>query len=116
MKTGFLEYLKKNYILALLAFLFSCACFFVMLTHNMVLIDEEVHLTETVADPVYFLFGSRYTDYLLGKLFWNGRIIPFFSDFFALLIWNVSAFIFGSVFFREEHKSAARFISLAYFS
>ena len=87
-----------------------------MLTHNMVLIDEEVHLTVKTADPVYFLFASRYTNYLLGKLFWNGRIIPFFSDFLALVIWNVSAFLFGSVFFREEHTPVVRFISLAYFS
>ena len=82
----------------------------------MVLIDEEVHLTAAGVDPVYFLFGSRYTNYLLGKLFWNGRIIPFFTDFFALIMWNVSAFLFGSVFFRRDHSPFVRFAALAYFS
>ena len=115
MRVGFWDYLKKNRGALLGAFLFSCACFFVIFTKQAVMIDEEFHMTGA-ADPTLFLYGSRYTNYLLGRLFFNSRIIPFWTDFFALILWNVSALIFGFIFFEEEHSLFTRFVSLAYFS
>ena len=115
MKLSISEYIKKNFISFIISVLFSLACFSFMLTHNMVLIDEEFHLTES-SDPSIFLGASRFTNYLLAKIFWNGRIIPFFTDFFALILWNVSAFIIYYPFYSKEHTFAQKTFAFSYFS
>jgi len=108
-------YIEKNKKILFYSIVFSCICFGFMLTHHMVLIDEEFHYN-TQSRPELFLAAQRFTNYLLGKVYANGRIIPFFTDFSSIVLWNISGFIFGLCFFKENHSPLSRFIALSYFS
>lgn len=108
-------YIEKNKKILFYSIVFSCICFGFMLTHHMVLIDEEFHYN-TQSRPELFLAAQRFTNYLLGKVYANGRIIPFFTDFSSIVLWNISGFIFGLCFFKENHSPLLRFIALSYFS
>ena len=73
-----------------LTFLFSCFCFWFMLTHYMVSIDEETWLLKDSGSPLWLLQG-RFSIYIYNLLFTTyGRFVPFFSDMLGIIFWNVS--------------------------
>ncbi len=101
-----------------LTFLFSCFCFWFMLTHYMVSIDEETWLLKDSGSPLWLLQG-RFSIYIYNLLFTTyGRFVPFFSDMLGIIFWNVSGILFAYIFFDFEQKGRwwVKLIMLCYYN
>lgn len=111
----FYEHNKRAFYIALG---YTVLCFGFMLTHYAPNIDEETWLLNET-DSIMWLLQNRYMVYLYDLVFTeHGRFVPFFTSAVAIVLWNLSGFLFAYAFFDFEEKDRQwlRTLLLCYYS
>lgn len=98
------QFYEKNKKAFYIALGYTVLCFGFMLTHYAPNIDEETWLLNE-SDSIMWLLQNRYMVYLYDLVFTeHGRFVPFFTGVTAIVLWNLSGFLFAYAFFDFEEK------------
>lgn len=111
-KKNFFKIIYDEKLVLILGIIISSINFYVLLTNKIVMIDEEFFVTND-ANPYNFLNYGRWTDFLYARVFFNGKIIDFFTDFIAIVLFNISALFFLYPYFEKSDNNIIKLLAVA---
>ncbi len=114
-KKSFLKIIYDERLILILGIIISSINFYILLTNKIIMIDEEFFVTKD-SNPYNFLNYGRWTNFIYAKIFFNGRIFDFFTDFIAIIYFNISAIFFLYPYFEKSDNKIIKMLALSIFS
>ena len=111
----FVNIIFDNRYVILIGIIITCINFFYILTNNIIMIDEEFFQTFD-SNPDIFLHLSRWTNFLFAKIFFNGKIFYFWTDFIAIVLFVISAGLFLYPFYKNINNLFIKILSVSIFT